>query len=57
MIRTAGMFDASRINAYLDKWADRFDLFHEKQPFFQRAGFTTKEPSGINRLAQELVAW
>jgi CRISPR system Cascade subunit CasA len=53
-IRKAGMFDADRINAYLDQWADRFDLFHEKHPFFQRAGFTTKEPSGINRLAQEL---
>jgi CRISPR system Cascade subunit CasA len=50
----AGMFDADRITAYLDKWADRFDLFHEKHPFFQRPGFTTKEPSGINRLAQEL---
>ena len=33
---------------------ERFDLFHEKYPFFQRAGFTTREPSGINRLAQEL---
>jgi CRISPR system Cascade subunit CasA len=50
----AGTFDADRINVYLGKWADRFDLFHEKYPFFQRAGFTTKQPSGINRLAQEL---
>ncbi len=48
------MFDANRVNTYFAEWADRFDLFHEKYPFFQRAGFTTKEPSGINRLAQEL---
>jgi len=51
----AGRFDADCIRAYLNKWAERFDLFHEKYPFFQRAGFTTKEPSGINRLAQELA--
>ena len=25
-----------------------------RHPFFQRAGFSTQEPSGINRLAQEL---
>ncbi|MBM3983365.1 MAG: type I-E CRISPR-associated protein Cse1/CasA [Planctomycetes bacterium] len=53
-ILRAGRFDAGRVTAYLAKWADRFDLFHEKYPFYQRAGFTTKEPSGINRLAQEL---
>lgn len=40
--------------AYFAEWAERFDLFHQKYPFFQRAGFTTREPSGINRLAQEL---
>jgi CRISPR system Cascade subunit CasA len=52
-IRKAGCFDPDRINDYLRKSADRFDLLHEKYPFFQRAGFSTKEPSGINRLAQE----
>jgi CRISPR system Cascade subunit CasA len=49
----SGRFDADRITAYLDR-LDRFDLFHPKYPFFQVAGFTTKQPSGINRLAQEL---
>jgi CRISPR system Cascade subunit CasA len=53
-IRKEGRFEAERLNAYFAKWADRFDLFHEKHPFFQRPGFMTKEPSGINRLAQEL---
>ena len=53
-IRKANCFDAERITAYFQKWADRFDLFHEKYPFFQKTGFTTKEASGINRLAQEL---
>jgi CRISPR system Cascade subunit CasA len=50
----AGRFDAGLINAYLDRWADRLDLFHERYPFYQRAGFTAGVPSGINRLAQEL---
>lgn len=50
----AARFDADRINDYLDKWHDRFDLFHEQHPFYQTVGFTTNDPSGINRLAQEL---
>jgi CRISPR system Cascade subunit CasA len=53
-IRKAGRFDPGRIEAYFTEWADRFDLFHEKYPFYQTPGFKTKEPSGINRLAQEL---
>jgi CRISPR system Cascade subunit CasA len=50
----AQRFDADRINAYFAVWAPWFDLFDEQYPFFQRGGFSTKEPSGINRLAQEL---
>ncbi|MDB5311576.1 MAG: CRISPR-associated protein Cse1 family [Gemmataceae bacterium] len=55
-IRAAGRYDADRISAYFAKTncADRFDLFHDKYPFYQRAGFKTADPSGINRLAQEL---
>ena len=49
-----GSFDQSRINKYLEKWDDRFDLFHEKFPFYQQSKFKQVEPSGINRLAQEL---
>lgn len=52
-ILKAGVFDAEKIEAYFAKWKHRFDLFHETHPFFQRAGFKTKEPSPINRLAQE----
>jgi len=49
-----GRFDATRITEYLEKWKERFDLFSETYPFYQRAGFKTAEPSGVNRLAQEL---
>src|SRR5438876_12141437 len=34
-IRTTGRFDADRIARYFEK-SDRFDLFHEKYPFYQR---------------------
>jgi CRISPR system Cascade subunit CasA len=53
-IRKAALFDKLRLSEYFSKWADRFDLFHEKFPFFQFAEFSAKTPSGINRLAQEL---
>lgn len=53
-IRRAGAFEEKRLSSYFAKWADRFDLFDDKFPFYQRSGFSTKEPSGINRLAQEL---
>jgi CRISPR system Cascade subunit CasA len=54
-IHKAGRFDEERIVGYLKKFAERFDLFDDRYPFFQRAGFTTKEPSAINRLSQELA--
>jgi CRISPR system Cascade subunit CasA len=54
-IYRAGRFEPAVVGAYFEKWKDRFDLFHEKYPFYQTAGFSTKEPSGINRLAQELA--
>jgi CRISPR system Cascade subunit CasA len=53
-ILKAGRFDPDRLRRYFGEWADRFDLFHDKYPFYQRAGFKTKESSGVNRLAQEL---
>src|SRR5207248_5120033 len=53
-IRTAGCLDADRINAYLNEWADRFDLLHKDYPFFQWAGYAQDQPSNVNRLVKEL---
>ena len=50
-----GSFDDVILTSYFTQWHDRFDLFHPERPFFQVAGFTTKDPSGINRLAQEMA--
>src|SRR5690606_32716155 len=34
---TRGSFDAEKIKQYFDGLPDRFDLFHEKYPFYQTA--------------------
>lgn len=34
-----GGFDAQKIQAYLDKYRDRFDLFHPETPFYQVPDF------------------
>jgi CRISPR system Cascade subunit CasA len=33
---------AAEIDAYLEKWKERFDLFHPKRPFMQVAGLEEK---------------
>jgi CRISPR system Cascade subunit CasA len=52
-IREDRCFNADRINAYFQKWVDRFDLFHSDYPFFQRPGYSQTQPSSINRLVKE----
>lgn len=37
-----GHFDATRIDAYLEKYRHEFNLFSEKRPFLQTAGLTSK---------------
>lgn len=53
-IRKAGCFDSGRITRYFEQWTDHFDLFHEKFPFYQLAGYAHDEPSSANRLVKEL---
>jgi len=53
-IRETGYFDANCISTYFQKWAERFDLFDNDYPFFQRAGYAQAEPSSVNRLVKEL---
>jgi CRISPR system Cascade subunit CasA len=42
------------IRSYLGKWHDRFDLFDERNPFYQTAGLEMSRPSGLSRLATEV---
>ena len=44
----ADQWDAQAINAYLDDWRHRFDLFDTKHPFFQAADKRVKPKSVIS---------
>lgn len=46
-------WDNAQIADYLEKWKERFDLFHPEKPFYQVAGFSTKKASPISRLKLE----
>jgi len=50
----AGRWDASRLEAYFDRWQDRFDLLHPERPFYQTAGLP-HQPVSIAKLAPELA--
>jgi CRISPR system Cascade subunit CasA len=40
----ADQLPTDRIEAYLQRWADAFELFHPVSPFFQVAGLSAKSP-------------
>lgn len=48
-----GDADVEAIDAYFARWADRFDLFHPRFPFYQVTGLEMKEASELRRLAME----
>lgn len=50
----AGRWDTARLDAYLDCWHHRFDLFHPKRPFYQAADERVK-PKPLNRLIHEVA--
>jgi len=47
---------ADKIESYLDRYRDRFDLFHPRTPFFQVAGLRTAkgEVSELNKLVADV---
>lgn len=54
----AGAPPVERIEAYLERYRERFDLFHPTTPFFQVAGLTTArgEFSGLEKLIADVPA-
>jgi CRISPR system Cascade subunit CasA len=54
-LRDRGRWDAGALDAYLDRWRDRFDLFDARRPFYQTAG-SRKKPTGVGKLAHELAS-
>lgn len=62
----ARAFDAAKIRAYLDEWAERFDLFHPERPFLQVRGLAKvlldergkePEPTSARRFAIETSSY
>jgi len=50
----AGQFDAGMINDYLERWNDRFDLFHPERPFAQvDASVEMTDNSPVTRMLME----
>jgi CRISPR system Cascade subunit CasA len=53
----AGAFDAAAIDAYLNRWRHRFDLFNDARPFYQSATlYLDSQWVSIDRLSHELNA-
>jgi CRISPR system Cascade subunit CasA len=48
-----GSWDVARIEAYLARWHDRFDLFTEDHPFYQTTGLADTAFKDINQLTHE----
>lgn len=46
-------FDGDFLSAYLERWNERFDLFHPQFPFYQTAGMSMEKSSPLFRLALE----
>ena len=55
-----GRFDPAKIDAYLDRWRHRFDLFDAERPFFQVPFIADladpKKQAPVAKLAQEAAA-
>ncbi len=51
-ILTTGAFDPTGVDTYLERWADRFDLFHPETPFGQDPRLKEECPkaAGVNKL-------
>ena len=52
----SGRFAPDRIEPYLHRWRDRFDLFSEQYPFYQVAELKTSAPDTASRLATEAAS-
>jgi CRISPR system Cascade subunit CasA len=48
-------FDHALIDAYLEKWRGRFDLFDARFPFYQDPAFEPKSRNAVNQIVRELA--
>jgi len=52
-MHAAGAFDTEKINSYLDKWSNRFNLFNKQYPFMQVAGLDLNEYSSDGKVKKD----
>jgi CRISPR system Cascade subunit CasA len=50
-----GRWDERQVDAYLERWHHRFDLFDPGRPFYQAPDERVEEPRAINRLIHEMA--
>jgi len=50
-----GRWDDEEVDAYLDRWRHRFDLFHPERPFYQAPDDRVK-PKSVATLVQEVAS-
>ena len=51
----AGFWDMEQVDGYLDRWQDRFDLFHTERPFCQSPDERVK-PKSVTSLVYEVAS-
>lgn len=51
-LKQAGRFEMQALNAYLECWRHRFDLFDEKRPFYQAADHRARPKSVISLMPE-----
>ena len=49
-------FDAAKLDAYFDRWRERFDLLHPEKPFYQLGDLTLSRRTPLKRLGWEFAA-
>ncbi len=50
----AGSLDAAKVDAYFERWGDRFDLFHPGRPFLQTPDMAGEKPKPLAALLPSL---
>jgi CRISPR system Cascade subunit CasA len=50
----AGDFDTARVDAYFEKWHDRFNLFDPAHPFLQTVGMVNEKPKPLAGLMNSI---
>lgn len=51
-----GRFDSAPIEAYFQRWHDRFDLFHPERPFYQTATLPERSAQAVSKLTPEVAS-